>query len=99
MLNRALDEVLDQGRGKEVWTEHLKKQRRISQVGRTLLVDFGDNRRRFLSFVKSGLGHAVYTRYDHMLFLMENIRKHIAPETSDYRAPDDGSFVSDSKRL
>lgn len=61
-LNRELDAVLGKGHDPKVWRRALEHRKRVHDVGKSLLVDYGDASSRSPNFMATNFGHAVYTR-------------------------------------
>jgi hypothetical protein len=78
-LNARLDRLLGQGTGMRAWIRHLSQGLRISPHGHTVLVDYGDDTRWLPNFLASGLGHAVYTRRESMLFHAQLVANRFYP--------------------
>jgi hypothetical protein len=78
-LNARLDRVLGTGASVGAWIRHLAQGLRISPHGHTVLVDYGDGARALPNFLATGLGHAVYTRRDSMLFHAQLVANHFYP--------------------
>jgi hypothetical protein len=78
-LNARLDRLLGTGASVRAWLRHLAQGLRISPHGHTVLVDYGDEARTLPNFLATGLGHAVYTRRESMLFHTQLVANHFYP--------------------
>ncbi|MEL6184730.1 MAG: hypothetical protein AAFU79_08915 [Myxococcota bacterium] len=67
-LNRELDGLLGNGHAPKEWRRALEHRKRVHDVGRTLLVDYGDGSAGRPNFVLTNFGHAIYTRRSTMRF-------------------------------
>lgn len=76
VLNRALDQLLGKGTDARVWVHTITARIRVGELGRTLLVDYGDQGGFKINCIPTVFGHGIYTRYRVMLFNTELICKY-----------------------
>lgn len=67
-FNRRLEEVLGSGRNIWQWRDAVRIRMRVPPVGKTLLVNYGDDSEVDPNFYKTFFGHGCYTTYEAMLF-------------------------------
>ena len=75
-INKKLDLILDQGCNLFTWGHEIKKLKRISPYGKTILLEF-DGGYSIVNAVKSIMGHGQYTQLKYLPDLWQIIFKHL----------------------
>lgn len=78
-INAKLDSILGSGRGVINLKENIAKKNRLHNQGKHLLIDYGDNS-LFPNFIKTALGHGVYTQIKFLPFHLDMIYRKLYAE-------------------
>ncbi len=76
-INRKLDEWLGKGNDTRAWLHTVGARQRVGELGRTLLIDYGDQGGFRINCLPTVFGHGIYTRYRVMLFNSELMSRYL----------------------
>lgn len=74
--NRVLEELLLEGFNPAQLIDNLRTNRMVSPQGKTVLIDFADESSTSIQGIKNLFGHGVYTRSEHLLFIIKKVLEH-----------------------